>query len=64
MRVAAFACEAGNGGEKALARLKEALGAAELDAEMVLIDPKSKPTDENEQKIKEFCDKVKESTGC
>ena len=56
--IAAFACEAGNGGEKALGKLKEALGIKALDAEMVLIDPKEKPTEENERKITEFCEKL------
>lgn len=54
--IAAFACEAGNGGDKALAQLKETLGIETFDAETVLIDPKAHPSDDNEQKIKAFCD--------
>ena len=42
-RFAAFACQSGAGAEKAFEKLKTALGIRELDAELVLIDPKTKP---------------------
>ncbi|MCR4963202.1 MAG: flavodoxin [Firmicutes bacterium] len=58
-QIAAFACQSGSGGEKALAQLKSCLGREELDAERILIDPKSKPSPENEQKIREFCEKLR-----
>lgn len=54
-QLAAFACQAGNGGEKALGKLKELIGVSSFEAEMVLIDPKDKPSDENAEKIKQFC---------
>ena len=54
-QVAAFACQAGNGGEKALAKLKELIGVEGLEAEMVLVDPKEKPTEENAGAIARFC---------
>ena len=54
-RIAAFACQSGAGAEKAFARLKSALGADALEAELVLIDPKAKPSEENERKIAAFC---------
>ena len=53
-RIAAFACQSGAGAEKAFAKLKAALGVSALEAEMVLIDPKTKPSEANEQKIAAF----------
>ena len=53
--VAAFACQSGAGAEKAFAKLKAALGVDALDAELILIDPKAKPREDNERKIAEFC---------
>ena len=44
-RFAAFACQSGAGAEKAFEKLKTALGIRELDAELVLIDPKRTGTD-------------------
>ena len=61
-RVAAFACQSGAGAEKALGKLKEALGIDALEAEAVLIDPKAKPSEENRRKIAEFCDRLRPST--
>ena len=58
-RVAAFACQSGAGAEKALGRLKAALGVDELEAELILIDPKSKPSAENDRKIGAFCDRLR-----
>ena len=58
-RFAAFACQSGAGAEKAFEKLKAALGIRELDAELVLIDPKTKPDPINEKKISGFCGKLK-----
>ena len=55
-RIAAFACQSGAGAEKALAKLKGYLGIEDMEAELVLIDPKAKPDPENEKRIKAFCD--------
>ena len=57
-RIAAFACQSGSGAEKAFEKLKKCIGIQELEATMVLIDPKSKPTDKNNEKIDEFCAKL------
>ena len=54
-RIAAFACQSGNGAEKAFDRLKACLGIDALEAELVLIDPKDKPSVDNERKIEDFC---------
>ena len=62
-RFAAFACESGNGAEKAFKKLKAELGIEALDAEMILIDPKTRPSAENDRKIAEFCAKLKEEAG-
>jgi flavodoxin len=56
---AAFACQSGSGAEKALGKLKNALGTGALEGELVLIDPKEKPTEDNDRKISAFCDKLK-----
>ena len=52
--LAAFACESGAGGEKALKKLAALLGRESLEAELILIDPKSKPNPENERKLAEL----------
>ena len=53
--VAAFACQSGAGAEKALSKLKECIGLDALEAELILIDPKTKPSEDNEQRIRDFC---------
>ncbi len=57
-KIAAFTCMSGNGGIRALEKLKSLLGADTLEAEMVLIDPKEKPNPENEESIRAFCGKL------
>jgi len=54
-RFAAFACFKGGGGEKALAKLCKELGAPALDAELLLVDPRTSPDPENEKKLDAFC---------
>lgn len=54
--LAAFACQSGSGAEKAFRKLLETAGKESLEAELVLIDPKEKPSEENERKIREFCE--------
>ena len=54
-RIAAFACQSGAGAEKAFGKLKSALGIENLEAELILIDPKDKPDAENDRKIEAFC---------
>lgn len=55
-RIAAFACQSGAGANKALAKLRACLGVDALEAELVLIDPKDKPSEENERKLRDFCE--------
>ena len=55
---AAFACQSGSGAEKAFEKLKEALGVSSLEAELVLIDPKDRPSEANAARTKAFCDEL------
>ena len=57
-RIAAFACQSGSGAEKAFDRLKTALGIDALEAELILIDPRSRPSEENERRLRTFCEKL------
>ena len=60
-RICAVACQSGSGAEKAFEKLKSALGISELEGELILIDPKANPSEENESKIESFCKKLKNS---
>lgn len=57
-RIAVFACQSGSGAEKAFVKLKSAIGINDLEAELVLIDPKTKESADNDRKIKAFCGKL------
>jgi len=57
--IAAFACQSGSGAEKAFGKLKAAIGIDGLEAELVLIDPKTKASAENDRKIRAFCEKLR-----
>ena len=57
-RIAAFACQTAAGADKAFVKLKGELGTESLEAELTLLDPKTKPNPENEQKIRAFCAKL------
>ena len=54
-KIAMFACQAGNGAEKAFSKLKELIGIKKADAELILVDPKANQNTANEKKIEEFC---------
>ena len=57
--IACVLCQSGSGAEKVANKLKALLGISSFKAELVLIDPKDKPNDENEIKIKDFCKELK-----
>ena len=57
-KLAAFACQSGNGAEKAFARLKDQVGIDSFAAELILIDPKTRSDSSNEEKIDAFCEKI------
>ena len=54
-RVAAVACQSGNGAEKAFSKLEECMPEHTLAATLILIDPKARPSEENNNKIAAFC---------
>lgn len=54
-KIAVFACESGAGAEKAFEKLKAALKIDRFEAELILIDPKSRPDTANEEKMHNFC---------
>ena len=54
-RVAAFACESGSGAGKAFEKLKACASLKKLEAELILIDPKSRPHEENDRRLAAFC---------
>ena len=55
MKIGAYACYMGGGGEKALEKLKKLLGREQLDAEILLIDPLKNDSHEVRDRIREFC---------
>ena len=57
-KIAAFACESGSGGEKALRKLAACLEREAFTAETVLIDPKDRPGPENDRKLAAFLEKL------
>lgn len=58
-KIAAFACQSGSGGEKALRKLAECLQRDTLEAVMILIDPKARPKPENDLKMAVFLEQVR-----
>ena len=59
--ISAFACQAGSGAEKAFEKLEKAIGISGLESRMILIDPKAKPSKENEEKINKFCEELEQA---
>ena len=54
-KLAIFVCQSGSGANKAIKKLKEKLN---ITNQLILIDPKDKPKDENNELIKDFCKKI------
>ena len=61
-RVAVFLCYSGGGADKALSKLKAALGTEGFEAQLALIDPKDRPSPDNDRMISEFCGKLSGDT--
>ncbi len=57
--LAAIACRAGSGGEKALGKLLACLGEERFRAELILTDPGKGGTDGREAQIAAFCEKLR-----
>ena len=58
-KFAAFVCQGGEGNQKKFKKLKDALSIENFEAELALLDPKRRQSESNEQKIKEFCQKLR-----
>lgn len=58
-KIAAVACQTAGGADKAFIKLKGELGIEALESELVLLDPKTKPDQENDRKIKAFCEQLR-----
>ncbi len=54
LRIAAFACQSGAGGEKALAKLRACLGLDAFETTVVLNDPKTRPSADAEAALEAF----------
>ena len=54
-KIAVFICYMGGGADKAKEKLKEYLEISDFDAELILIDPKDKKSDEKNAEIEKFC---------
>ncbi len=57
-KVALFACSAGGDASKCFQKFEQELDKNEVAATLSLIDPKVKVTVQNDQDIKEFCQKL------
>ena len=57
-KLAVFICYMGGGADKAIEKLKKILEINKFDAELILIDPKDKKSDEKDKKIEGFCKKI------
>lgn len=57
-KIAVFICYMGGGADKTIEKLKKYLEINEFEAELILIDPKDKQSDEKNKQIEEFCEKL------
>lgn len=58
-KLAVFICFSGGGANNAVEKLKQYLEIDHFDAQLILVDPKDKKTDEKDKQIEEFCNKLK-----
>ena len=54
-KIFVFACQSGNGAEKAFDRIKKMIGIEKFKGEMIFIDPKTRVNADNDRKIDLFC---------
>ena len=57
-KISVFVCYSGGGAEKVIEKLKKFLEIEKFEAELILIDPKDKSSDEKIKMIDEFCSKL------
>ena len=60
-RISAFACQSGSGAEKAFGKLRSLIEIDDFYSTAIFIDPKDKPSKENELKLDIFIKKLKEN---
>ncbi len=53
-----FVCYSGGGADKAIRKLEAYLGRDHIGAQLVLVDPKAKPSADNDKMIDAFAKKV------
>ena len=53
-KIAAYACQSGNGAEKAFVKLAKCIGIESFDKEAIFIDPKGRPGEDKNQQIDMF----------
>ena len=58
-KLAAFACQSGNGAEKAFIKLSKLIGTSSFDSTAVFVDPKAIPDEKKEAAIDSFCGVLK-----
>ena len=57
-KLAVFVCFSGGGADKAIEKLKRFIGVESFAAELILIDPKDRPSEGNAEKTAAFCAKL------
>ena len=57
-KISAFACQSGAGAEKAFEKLKSVLGIDSLSETAIFIDPKDKPSEQNDLTLEVFSKKI------
>ena len=54
-QIAVFTCFSGGGADKAIDKLKKYIGVDQFAAELILVDPKDKPKEDDNARISEYC---------
>ena len=57
-KISVFACQSGNGAEKAFERIKKMIEVETFAGEMIFIDPKTRVNADNDKKIDSFCETI------
>ncbi len=57
-KIFVFACQSGNGAEKAFDRIKKMIGIEKFAGEMIFIDPKMRVNTDNDIKLDSFCENI------
>ncbi len=60
-RISVFACQSGSGAEKAFGKLRSLLEIDNFYCMAIFIDPKDKPSKENEERLNELIKRLKEN---